>query len=77
MATLKIDLAHYATFLKMKTAVYYIYDLKLALREGVRVFEALEQDTIRQGSDRLLAVLQNIPPILQGFYARLSSSLKN
>jgi sulfite reductase alpha subunit-like flavoprotein len=53
-----------------------IRDLKLALREGVMVFEAFEQDTIRQGSDRLLAVLQGIPPILEGFYNRLCASLE-
>jgi hypothetical protein len=52
-----------------------IRDLKLALREGVMVFEALEQDTILRGTQQLVAVLQNIPLILEGFYDRLRSNL--
>ncbi len=49
-----------------------IRDLKLAVREGLQVFEELEQHTIRDGSDRLLAVLQGIPAILEDFYTRVS-----
>jgi hypothetical protein len=52
-----------------------IRNLKLALREGVLVFEALEKETIVYGSNQLLTVLQNIPPILEGFYNRLSANL--
>ena len=53
-----------------------IRDLKLALREGIMVFEGLEQDTINQGSDRLLAVLQRIPLLLTDFYSRLGVGLE-
>lgn len=53
-----------------------IHDLKIALREGVLVFEELEQDTIRHGCGRLLEVLQSIPPTLASFYNRLCSNLE-
>jgi len=49
-----------------------IRDLKMKVREGLQIFEALEQKTIREGSDRLLAVLQAVPAILEGFYTRTS-----
>jgi hypothetical protein len=50
-----------------------IRELKLALREGLQVFEALERDTIRRGGGHLISQLQSIPPILDGFYNRLYS----
>jgi hypothetical protein len=50
-----------------------IRELKLTLREGVQIFEELEQDTIPRGGDRLLALLQTIPSILDSFYGRLYS----
>lgn len=53
-----------------------IRELKLALREGVKVFETLQQDTIRTGGDQLVTILRGIPPILEGFYHRLFSSLE-
>ncbi|MEP7290826.1 MAG: cytochrome b5 domain-containing protein [Chloroflexota bacterium] len=49
-----------------------IHDLKMTARAGVIVFESLEQDTIRQGGDRLLAALQELPAILERFYNRLT-----
>jgi sulfite reductase (NADPH) flavoprotein alpha-component len=45
--------------------------LKLALREGVMVFEELEHHTIRQSGDRLGIILQSIPKVLAEFYSRL------
>jgi sulfite reductase alpha subunit-like flavoprotein len=51
-------------------------ELKMALREGVRVFEELEQNTIAQGRERLLRVLHTIPTILEEFYSRLYSNLE-
>jgi sulfite reductase alpha subunit-like flavoprotein/cytochrome b involved in lipid metabolism len=53
-----------------------VRELKLALREGVKVFEALEQDTIRRGGDSLLAILRGIPAIFEGFYTRLAKASK-
>jgi hypothetical protein len=53
-----------------------VRELKLALRSGVMVFEDFEQDTLRQGNDRLLAILQDIPFIVERFYERLGSQLK-
>jgi sulfite reductase alpha subunit-like flavoprotein len=52
-----------------------IRELKLALREGVMVFEELEQKTIRQGGSRLLVILQSMPAILESFYDRLQSQV--
>jgi hypothetical protein len=50
-----------------------IHELKLTARAGVMVFESLERDTIRQGSERLLEVLRQFPAVLEGFYERLSA----
>ena len=50
-----------------------IHELKLTARAGVMVFETLEQETIRSGSDRLLAVLQEFPTVLEGYYQRLDT----
>lgn len=54
---------------------HILRDLKLSLREGVMVFESLERDTIRLGGTRLLAILQSVPVLLEGFYQRLFSRL--
>jgi sulfite reductase (NADPH) flavoprotein alpha-component len=48
-----------------------IHDLKMTARAGVMVFEALEQETIRKGSERLLAALKEFPAILERFYNRI------
>lgn len=53
-----------------------ISDLKMVTRKGVIVFEALERETIRQGSEYLLSVLQEFPAILEGFYSRLYTLTK-
>ncbi len=52
-----------------------IRELKLALRSGIIVFEELEQDTLLEGSDRLLKILQNVPQIVESFYNRLCFQL--
>ena len=54
---------------------HILRDLKLSLREGVMIFESLERDTIRLGGTRLLAILQSVPVLLEGFYQRLFSRL--
>jgi sulfite reductase (NADPH) flavoprotein alpha-component len=52
-----------------------IDDLKLAIRDGVMVFEANEQHTITRSGDRLLKIMYRIPTILEQFYSRLSHTL--
>ncbi len=54
-----------------------LYELKLTARAGVMVFEALEQDTIRRGSERLLTALQDFPSVLEGFYDRLQTRVRD
>lgn len=52
-----------------------IDELKLAIRDGVMVFEAYEQHTITRSGDKLLKILYRIPGILEQFYSRLSHTL--
>jgi len=54
----------------------FLLDLKLALREGVRVFEEYEQDTIDQGGERLLEAAKKIPSVLESYYGRVFAGLQ-
>jgi len=47
--------------------------VKMALRAGIRVFEEHERETIRQGGPQLLEVAQQMPKILEAYYARVLS----
>lgn len=49
-----------------------IRGLKLALRDGVKAFEELEEETIRLGGNALINALQSIPTHLESFYAHLA-----
>jgi len=51
----------------------YLREIKMALRDGVLVFEAFERDTVRMGSERLLEIVHRIPRILEGYHARVLS----
>jgi len=51
----------------------YLREIKMALRDGVLVFEAFERDTVRLGSERLLEIVHRIPRILEGYHARVLS----
>jgi sulfite reductase (NADPH) flavoprotein alpha-component len=51
----------------------FLYEMKMALRAGVQVFEEWERDTIRKGSDQLLEAAKQIPRILETYYARVLS----
>ncbi|MBC7811952.1 MAG: hypothetical protein H7175_12430, partial [Burkholderiales bacterium] len=50
-------------------------ELKLALRDGLMVFEELERDTIRGGGSYIVAALKRVPTILEDFYTRLYERL--
>jgi sulfite reductase alpha subunit-like flavoprotein len=45
-------------------------ELKLALRDGLNVFESLGTQTIQRGSEGLLAALRRIPNLMQAYYER-------
>jgi sulfite reductase (NADPH) flavoprotein alpha-component len=50
-------------------------EVKLALRSGVQLFEEFEGETIDRGSKRLLAVVKQLPELLEGYYQRVEASL--
>jgi hypothetical protein len=47
-------------------------EMKSAMREGARVFEELERNTVRLGGGRLLAALARIPTSLAEGHRRLA-----
>ena len=49
-----------------------IHDLKMTARAGVMVFEQLQQEMIRNGSEQLIAALQAFPAVMERFYAALA-----
>jgi hypothetical protein len=51
----------------------FLHEVKMTLRDGIRVFEEHERDTIRQGGPQLLEVVQQMPKILETYYARVLS----
>jgi sulfite reductase (NADPH) flavoprotein alpha-component len=51
----------------------YLREIKMALREGVLVFEEFERDTVRLGSDQLLTAIEQIPRVLESYHARVLS----
>lgn len=51
----------------------YLREIKMALRDGILVFEAHERDTIRRGSGQLLDIIRRIPHILESYHARVLS----
>jgi hypothetical protein len=51
----------------------FLREVKTALRAGIRVFEEHERETIRQGGPQLLEVAQQMPKILETYYARVLS----
>ena len=54
---------------------HLIRQLKLTARAGVMVFEAYEQETIRQGSERLIEVLQAFPILMELYYSQVTEKL--
>jgi hypothetical protein len=45
----------------------------MALRDGILIFEELEQDTVQLGSERLLETIGRIPRVLENYYAQVLS----
>src|SRR5207247_1830859 len=54
----------------------YLAELKLAVREGVRVFEELEAATIDEGAERLVAAVTSIPGIVDGYCTRFAEVVR-
>jgi hypothetical protein len=51
----------------------FLREVKMTLREGVKVFEAYERDAIRLGSEQLLAAIKQMPRVLESYHARVLS----
>jgi len=51
----------------------YLSEMKMVLREGVKVFEEFETDTIKLGGDQLMEAVQRIPAIVSSYHARVLS----
>jgi sulfite reductase alpha subunit-like flavoprotein/pSer/pThr/pTyr-binding forkhead associated (FHA) protein len=51
----------------------FLREVKMTLRAGIRVFEEHEHETIRQGGPQLLEIAQQMPKILETYYARVLS----
>jgi hypothetical protein len=49
----------------------FLANMKLALREGVRVFEQYEQETMRAGGAALVDVLLGVPDVAAAYYRDL------
>jgi hypothetical protein len=54
----------------------FLNEMKLALREGVRVFEEYERATIDQGSERLLEAIRKMPSMLEAYYTRVFAGIQ-
>ena len=55
----------------------YLREVKMALREGILVFEEFERETVHLGSDQLLTSIKKLPRVLESYHARvLSGSLR-
>jgi sulfite reductase (NADPH) flavoprotein alpha-component len=51
----------------------YLHEIKMALRDGILVFETFERDTVHLGREQLLEIVRRIPRILEGYHARVLS----
>ncbi|VAW33929.1 hypothetical protein MNBD_CHLOROFLEXI01-3373, partial [hydrothermal vent metagenome] len=51
----------------------FLHEIKMAAREGVLLFEQFERDTVRLGSEQLLAAIRQLPRVLESYHARVLS----
>jgi sulfite reductase (NADPH) flavoprotein alpha-component len=51
----------------------FLREVKMTLREGVKVFEAYERDAVRLGGEQLLAAIKQMPRVLESYHARVLS----
>ncbi len=51
----------------------FLHEVKMTLRAGIRIFEEHERETIRRGGPQLLEIVQQMPKVLEAYYARVLS----
>jgi hypothetical protein len=54
----------------------FMSELKHALREGLKVFEELEGETIKQIGQRFVDTARAAPKVSEGFYARVDTGIQ-
>jgi sulfite reductase alpha subunit-like flavoprotein len=54
----------------------FLGDVKITLRDGVRVFEEHERETPERGAEALIGICKRLPSIMQRFHAALSMRLR-
>ncbi len=54
----------------------FLHDVKMALRDGVRVWEEHEANTIAAGGSRLLQSIGHVPRLLGDYYGRIAAELR-
>jgi sulfite reductase (NADPH) flavoprotein alpha-component len=69
------ELTAYTDLLELED-LRFMSELKHALREGIKVFEEFERETIRLGSQRLLDAAKATPSVLEGYYARVYAGIQ-
>jgi ferredoxin-NADP reductase/cytochrome b involved in lipid metabolism len=52
----------------------FLAELKLAVREGVRVFEELEAAAIDEGASRIVAALDAVPDVVSAYFKRFTDA---
>ena len=70
------QLAAYGDLLELEDQ-RFMDEMKIALLEGIRIFEQLERETIREGGDQLLSACKAIPGVLRAYYARVVSGVQS
>lgn len=55
---------------------WFLRETKLVLREGIRVFEQLEGQTIATGSQQLLEAVRALPKLLEAYYTHTHKTLR-
>ncbi len=54
----------------------FLGDVKITLRDGVRIFEEHERETPQRGAEALIGICKRLPSIMQRFHAALSMRLR-
>lgn len=55
---------------------WLFHQLKLVLREGVRLFERHEQETIRARNNELMNVIKRVPTVIELYFARVLAGMQ-
>ena len=52
-----------------------LYEMKIALREGILAFEHHESEVVNQASGQLMTALQQVLKVVEEYYERLAASI--